>query len=293
MVWRSQKFAKSLSFRRNAADSGGDARATEVNFFYRLTEGVFRWRRDAGFPFQPPLRRRPRGRRAPPGEGSFVNGKQPLSQRRLMNERPLRVLHVGCGPRTPKPLPPPFNAPPWSEVRLDIDPSVAPDIVASITDMGPVPAGSFDAILSSHNLEHLYPHQVPVALGEFLRVLGPEGFAVITLPDLQQVAEWILDDRLLDQAYVSAGGPVHPIDILYGFRPAVAAGNLHMAHRGGFTASALEQSLLRAGFASVDVRRDGHWSLWAVASKREEDQAATAFLADFLTTNGENGRGAD
>ena len=38
---------------------------------------------------------------------------------------------------------------------------------------------SVDAILSSQNIEHLYPHEVALALKEFLRVLRPDGFAVI------------------------------------------------------------------------------------------------------------------
>ena len=42
---------------------------------------------------------------------------------------------------------------------------------------------AFDAVFSSHNLEHLYPHQVKEALAEFYRVLKPEGMIVIS--DLQ------------------------------------------------------------------------------------------------------------
>jgi ubiquinone/menaquinone biosynthesis C-methylase UbiE len=54
-----------------------------------------------------------------------------------------------------------------------------------MTDMSAVADASVDAIFSSHNIEHLYPHEVPVALGEFLRVLKPDGFAIITWGTLQ------------------------------------------------------------------------------------------------------------
>ena len=55
---------------------------------------------------------------------------------------PQRVLHVGCGAAAPHKLPEIFfPAGAWAEVRLDIDPAVAPDIVASITDMSVVPDG--------------------------------------------------------------------------------------------------------------------------------------------------------
>ena len=36
-----------------------------------------------------------------------------------------------------------------------------------MTDMSMVDSAAVDAVWSSHNLEHLYAHEVPVALGEF------------------------------------------------------------------------------------------------------------------------------
>ncbi len=176
------------------------------------------------------------------------------------------LLHVGCGAANPAKVPAEVFAPgAWREVRLDIDPGVAPDIVASVTDMGIVPDASFDAVWSSHNLEHLAAHEVPVALAEFLRVLRPGGFALMTMPDLQQVAALIAEDRLEDTAYVSPAGPIAAVDMLYGFRAAIAAGNGFMGHRTGFTASTLERALRGAGFASVSVLRDGRFALWATA----------------------------
>ena len=43
-----------------------------------------------------------------------------------------QVLHVGCGAYHPEKLHKSFAG--WKEIRLDIDPAVAPDIVASLTD---------------------------------------------------------------------------------------------------------------------------------------------------------------
>jgi SAM-dependent methyltransferase len=199
-----------------------------------------------------------------------------------MSAESLRVLHVGCGRNTHADLPPPFNGPPWQEVRLDIDRSMAPDIVASITNMAGIASASFDAVWSSHSIEHLYAHEVPQALAEFVRILSPKGFAVIQVPDLETVAEAVIGGRLLVPAYVAPAGAVAPLDILFGYRPALAAGNHYMAHRTGFTAASLRQVLLEAGFASVAVRRDGSWAVCAVASRSIEDSAATEFMADNL-----------
>ena len=182
---------------------------------------------------------------------------------------PRIVLHVGCGAADPSKLPAAFfPVGQWQEIRLDIDPAVVPQIVASITDMACVPDLSVDAVWSAHNLEHLSAHEVPVALAEFYRVVRPGGFALVTMPDLQQVAALVAADRLEDAAYVSALGPVAPIDMLYGFRPALAQGNAFMGHRTGFTATTLARHMQAAGFADVQVQRDGAFALWARGVRR-------------------------
>ncbi|TAN48593.1 MAG: methyltransferase domain-containing protein [Methylococcaceae bacterium] len=186
------------------------------------------------------------------------------------------VLHVGCGPRNPAKLHETFRTPEWREIRLDINEKVAPDIIGSITDMHMVADASMDAVWSSHNLEHLYPHEVPRALGEFSRVLKADGFALITLPDLQRVAELIAEDKLDEPAYQSPAGPITPLDILYGLRKSLAAGNLYMAHRTGFTAKTLGKALINAGFAQARLRRDDHFNLWAVGYKKAQPKPPAA-----------------
>jgi SAM-dependent methyltransferase len=178
-----------------------------------------------------------------------------------------QVLHVGCGPARADKLHAVFHSRAFREVRLDIDPAVKPDIVASMTDMSVVASGSMDALWSSHNVEHLFAHEVAVALGEFCRVLKPTGFALITLPDLQAVARLIADDKLADPAYQSPLGPVSPLDILYGHRGAIARGNVFMAHRTGFTARTLADALVAAGFNFVEVGHGASFDLWASAYK--------------------------
>jgi len=116
-------------------------------------------------------------------------------------------LHVGCGPKRKDRTTAGFNTPEWNEVRFDIDEKANPDILGTMLDMSGVASGSVDAIFSSHNIEHIYPHEVPLALAEFLRVLKPDGFLVVTCPDLQSVCALIAEDKLTEPAYDSPAGP--------------------------------------------------------------------------------------
>ncbi len=181
---------------------------------------------------------------------------------------PKTLLHVGCGRNRKDRTTAGFNTSEWDERRLDIDASVEPDIVGTMTDMSAVASASVDAIFSSHNIEHLYPHEVPTALGEFRRVLRDDGFVVLTCPDLQSVCELIAQDRLTEPAYQSPAGPIAPLDILYGFRPAMARGNLFMAHRCGFTRKVLGATLGAAGFGTVALMRrpQPFFDLYALAT---------------------------
>ena len=179
-------------------------------------------------------------------------------------------LHVGCGPQRKENTTKGFNTDEWQELRFDIDESVQPDIIGTMTDMSRVESESVDAIFSSHNIEHLYPHEVSIALKEFIRVLKPQGFAVITCPDLKSVARLIADDKLTEPAYESPAGPIAPLDILYGYRRSMAQGNLYMAHRCGFTEKVLRGSLLANGFKSVGTFSiESAFELWAVGFKHE------------------------
>lgn len=165
------------------------------------------------------------------------------------------ALHVGCGRE---------RVPPWldvdAEVRVDIDPDCEPDYVGSMTDLSRVP-GEFSVVFSSHCLEHLYPHEVPVALGEFLRVLEDGGRALVIVPDLADVRP---TEEVL---YESGAGPITGLDIIFGHRASMAAGRLHMAHRTGFTAGTLHKALEDAGFREVVVQRLPFYNLMAVGTK--------------------------
>ncbi len=179
---------------------------------------------------------------------------------------PYRVLNVGSGAPVRQKLHTIFHTPDWQEVRMDIDPAVQPDLLGDMIDMRDIVADeSFDAVWSSHNIEHLYDHQVPRALAEFRRILKPHGFAIINCPDMFSIARQILEHGLEDAAYISPAGPISPLDMLFGFGKAIANGNTFMAHRTGFSVERLRRLLDAAGFTESWVARGNGFDLWAVA----------------------------
>jgi predicted SAM-dependent methyltransferase len=179
-----------------------------------------------------------------------------------------------------------FRGSDWQEIRLDIDPAVKPEIQASITDLRKhVLDASVDAIWSSHNIEHLYDHEVDSALREFVRVLRPEGFALITCPDLEAIAKLIAAgvDRV---AYESPAGPITPLDMLFGHRRSIQQGNLFMCHRTGFTEERLGKVIVAAGFSEARLLKGQNYELWALglmtkANREEIDALMTASSLAF------------
>jgi len=176
------------------------------------------------------------------------------------------VLHVGCGPEDHNTLFEDFRGPEWHEVRLDVDPGVRPDIVASMTDMSPVADASVDAIWSHHNIEHVFAHEVAQVLAEFLRVLKPGGEVLIATPDLHSVARAIVAGRLEETLYRAEVGDISALDVVYGLRTDIESGRHYMAHRTGFTAKTLARRLNQAGFVKVQVAVE-NWALWARARR--------------------------
>ena len=191
-----------------------------------------------------------------------------------------KFLHVGCGPGKKADTVAGFNTDDWQEIRFDIDPSCKPDIVGTIVDMSAVADKSVDAIYSSHNIEHVFAHEVGQVLSEFKRVLTDDGFVVLTCPDLQSVCEVVAADKLLEPIYQSPAGPVAPLDVLYGLRSSIAAGKHYMAHKCGFTFSVLCKLFLDSGFKGVyGGRRPRDFDLWVVALKAAKSESEMAAFA--------------
>ena len=182
------------------------------------------------------------------------------------------LLHVGCGPED-KSDNKGFDNDDWKEIRFDIDEDVNPDIVGTLTDMSLVETASVDAVYSAYNIDHIYAHEVPIALGEFFRVLKDDGFVVIKCPDLQSVAEAIAQDKLLDTLYISPIGPISAIDIMYGNRQEISDGNNYMEKKVGFTYSVLNGSFAEVGFKTrYGGRSQNAFELTLVAFKQKKSE---------------------
>lgn len=170
------------------------------------------------------------------------------------------VLNVGCGGCS---IHPQFEG--WKEVRLDIDFAVKPDIIGDIRYVE-IGNEKYDAVYSSHTLEHLYYHEVPATLSGFFRVLRPSGIVLIGVPNLKAVAWKVACGNLEGVLYESPAGPISAIDCIYGYKEFLKSGNLHQLHKTGFTPGTLKKKLEAAGFVNIKVESDGI-NMWASGVK--------------------------
>jgi predicted SAM-dependent methyltransferase len=180
-----------------------------------------------------------------------------------------KVLHVGCGSSSRNQIPAFFeeHLGNYQEVRFDINPDVNPDIIGDIRDLKNVEDESVDGLFSSHNIEHIFTHEIPTALQHFYRVLKPGGILCILCPDIQAVAEEVAKGRLEEPLYNSSAGLITAQDIMYGHIASVARGEIYMAHKTSFTADSLGAKLFAAGFRGVEVSRMPSYNLAGLARK--------------------------
>lgn len=198
-----------------------------------------------------------------------------------------KFLHVGCGQKRKEQTTPVFNSDKWTEVTLDIDPKCKPDIIASMTDMSIVEDNSFNAIYSSHNIEHLYLHQAVEVAKSFLRILKDDGYVMICCPDLKSVCKAVLEKGLLAPLYYLPNKDgvidkkiyVSAIDILYGWRLPIQEGNHYMAHNTGFTEDVLSNLFIQAGFKKTfSTTRENFFDIQLLAFKEDSIEHSEAEL---------------
>ena len=119
---------------------------------------------------------------------------------------------------------------------------------------------------------------------ELYRVLKDDGIVVLRCPDIQKVCEVISQDKLFEPLYESPIGPIYPIDILFGNRNQIAAGNEFMAKKVGFTYSVLDKTFSEAGFQARYGGRmpNNGGELAIVAFKQRKSEEEIKKVADPL-----------
>ena len=159
-----------------------------------------------------------------------------------------KILNIGCGNSS-------IQLPDIKEVRLDADSKVKPDIVLDIRNLKELPPNTYEGVWCSHVLEHFYEHELPIVLGGIRHVLKKNGVLFAMVPDLKALFLQVLQKNISvnDVLYVSGMGPVRPCDMLYGFQPEVATGNIFYSHKTGFDAKTLCNCLSLAGFKKIFV----------------------------------------
>jgi SAM-dependent methyltransferase len=175
-----------------------------------------------------------------------------------------KFLNVG-GNSKESPIPPQYDG--WEHILLDIDARFNPDVLCDARELSNLPSATYDSVYCSHNLEHYYHHDAMKVLAGFVHVLKPDGFVMITVPDIDQVMKTVVEKKLdiEDVLYHSHAGPITVRDVIYGYAVEIErSGNDFFAHKTGFTEKSLLSTLEEAGFPFV-LTHIGHLEVNALA----------------------------
>jgi hypothetical protein len=201
---------------------------------------------------------------------------------------PKAVLNVGGNSKA---IPIPGHYDGWKHDLLDIDPAGNPDIACDARDMVNLPAGKYDSVYCSHNLEHYHRHDVYKVLSGFLHVLKEGAFAYIRVPDMEDLMRTVtarnldIDDFLYD----SPAGLITVRDVIYGYGIEIeASGNEFFAHKTGFSKKSLTGILLASGFSYV-FAASGNLEVTAIAFKGRPNRDSMALLGIPDTLASETG----
>jgi len=106
----------------------------------------------------------------------------------------LKVLDVGCGFHSRAKT---LDYPDEEVIRLDIDADIRPDVVADAREL-PFEAGTFDAVLASHILEHFSLAEMQRVILEWRRVLRRGGELRIYVPSMGHIIKEIYESGRVD-----------------------------------------------------------------------------------------------
>jgi ubiquinone/menaquinone biosynthesis C-methylase UbiE len=157
----------------------------------------------------------------------------------VMQKRPKNILEIGVGNRVVSGY---FKTKGLDVTTLDIDESLKPDIVATVTKI-PVPDSSYDVVLAAEILEHLPFSDFSVALKEMHRV--SREYVVLSLPHWGSVVAGILKIPLIPW--------LRFIFKLPGFKKHVMSKNGHFWEIGKhkYSLSTVKDNIKKSGFEII------------------------------------------
>lgn len=167
-----------------------------------------------------------------------------------------KVLNVG-GNSKKIPIPSCFDG--WQHDLLDIDPTGNPDLLCDARELKSLAPNQYDAIYCSHNLEHYFWHEVPKVLSGFHWLLKNNGFVFARVPDILSVLTLCYENKLDldDKLYDSPAGPIHVLDVIYGYRKQIEQSGVEFfAHKTGFSKSILVKLFADCGFKYIFYKCD-------------------------------------
>jgi len=139
----------------------------------------------------------------------------------------LPKLHLGSGARKLKGF-----------YSIDINPEAMPDYIGDISSLPHIASGSVLEIYTSHALEYFDNFEVEMILGEWRRILSPEGNLFIAVPDFDSLVQIYNQTKSLSTII----GP------LFG---RWRVNDSFIYHRSTWTFESLKEVLLKSGFTSV------------------------------------------
>jgi hypothetical protein len=162
------------------------------------------------------------------------------------------VLNVGGGSKS---LPIPVRYSGWKHDLLDVDPQSNAEWLMDARDMSRIPSASYDAVFCSHNLEHYFRHDGVKVWQGFTRVLKPDGFVEVVVPNLAEVMRFTVERNLdMDDTLYTlpSGMPIFVRDVFFGLgRQIEQSGQDWFAHKTGFSPNSLARFISTNGLPFI------------------------------------------
>jgi hypothetical protein len=144
-------------------------------------------------------------------------------------------------------------------------------VIADAVTLEGVEDESYEAVYSSHLLEHIEVDKAVEAVRNWMRVLKPDGRLIISVPDVSTIGQYVTDGKLDVVLYTAAGGlDITPRLILNGGQR--YPGDTHV---NSFDMRTLRDTCYKAGISERE--------LWVTASNPYECSAMVVKGADLVS----------